>query len=165
MQQWYVLFSKPRKESQVCEQLLQRGLQAYLPLMPKSLGAQRRKQLPLFPRYLFARLDLGRVSPDTIKWVPGLVGLVTFGEEPAAVDDAVVVHIERRLAQMQQQKLAPFQPGQRVILRAGHPLSALDVVFERALSGGKRAQILINLLGRLTRCEVERSCLEAVGSP
>jgi len=38
-------------------------------------------------------------------------------------------------------------------------------VFERALSGGKRAQILINLLGRLTRCEVERSCLEAVGSP
>ncbi len=165
MEHWYVLFSKPRKEFQVCEQLLQRGLQAYLPLMPKMPGALRRGQQPLFPRYLFARLDLGRVLPDTVRWTPGLVGFVTFGDEPAFVDDAVIAHIERRLTQMREQTLSPFQPGQQVTLRPGHPLAALDAVFERPLSGGKRAQILVNLLGRLTRCEVEMNCLEAVSWP
>ena len=161
MEHWYVLFSKPCREFQVREQLALGGLRAYLPLAPASPATRRRRPQPLFPRYLFARLDLGRVLPDAVRWLPGLVGFVTFGDELATVDDAVIEHIEQRLVQMRQQGFASFQPGQHVVLRTGHPLSALDAVFEKPLSGGKRAQILIDLLGRLTSCEVEMSSLQA----
>ena len=158
MEHWYVLFTKPRKESQLYEQLLLKGLPAYLPLMQ---AAMRRRQQPLFPRYLFARLDLTHILPDTVKWIPGLTGFVTFGDEYAVVDDTVIMHLERRLAQMHARGFVPFQPGQRVYLRTENALSELDAVFERPLSGGERAQILISFLGRLTRCEVEMSSLEA----
>ena len=162
MEHWYVLFSKPTQESRVRDQLALRGMRAYLPLFPRPAHRQRLKQRPFFPRYLFARLDLDQVSPDTIRWIPGLTGFVTFGNELAFADDSVIAHIEHRLAQVQQQAHAPFQPGQQVWLPVGHPLDALDAVFETSLSDEKRACILINVLGRLTRCEVDMLDLAAV---
>jgi len=40
----------------------------------------------------------------------------------------------------------------------------LDAVFEKPLSDAKRACILVDLLGRLTRCEVEMVDLETMSS-
>ena len=167
MERWYVLFTKPRMEPQVHLRLLQRGLQAYLPLMPQSSFAAipkpppRRRPQPLFPRYLFAHLDLACATSATVRWIPGLINFVTFGDEYAVVDDTVIAHLEARLAHLRERARSPFQPGQRVRLLAAQPLSMLDAVFEKPLSGGERAQILIEFLGRFTRCEVAVSALEA----
>jgi transcriptional antiterminator RfaH len=163
MENWYVLFSKPHKECQVREQLELKGVRAYLPLLPERPQAPSRRR-PLFPRYLFARLDLERVSADTIRWLPGITGFVTFGNDLATVDDSVVAYIESRLSQMRQQVQSPFTPGEHVRLRAGHPLAMLDAVFEKPLSDAKRACILVDLLGRLTRCEVEMADLETLSA-
>jgi transcriptional antiterminator RfaH len=161
MENWYVLFSKPRKEFQVSEQLELKGVTAYLPLLPERLQALSRRR-PLFPRYLFARLDLERVSTDTVRWLPGITGFVSFGSDLATVDDSVIAYIDKRLAQMQQQVRSPFLRGEHVRLRPGHPLAMLDAIFEKPLSDQKRACILVDMLGRLTRCEVEIADLEAL---
>ena len=162
MEKWYVLYSKPRKEIQVHDQLARKGVCPYLPVLPPSPQTPARAPRPLFPRYLFLRADLERVAADAIKWVPGLVGFVTFGGEIASVDDTVVEYIKRRLVEVRQQELAPFRPGQRVRVRGECPLSELDAVFETTCSDQKRAYILIKLLGRITRCQVEVSSLEAI---
>jgi transcriptional antiterminator RfaH len=163
MENWYVLFSKPHKEFQVREQLELKGLRAYVPLLPARQSATTRRR-PLFPRYLFARLDLERVSAESVRWLPGISGFVTFGNDLATVDDSVIAYVEKRLTQMQQQVRSPFMPGEHVRLRAGHPLAMLDAVFEKPLSDAKRACILVDLLGRLTRCEVEMVDLETMSS-
>ena len=60
MENWYVLFTKPRKETQVIDQLEERGLRAYLPLLPAPRCLLHRSPRPLFPRYLFVQADPGK---------------------------------------------------------------------------------------------------------
>ena len=108
------------------------------------------------------RLDLSTVSPDALKWTSRLSYLVTFRNRYAVVQDAIIAHIKHRLGEMQWQKDSPFQPGQCVRLCRDHPLSLLDAVFEKPLSNGARAYILIEALGRLFRCEVGMSDLKSV---
>ncbi len=60
--EWYVLHVKPRTEKKVMTWLAHYGYFRYLPLLVKVTKVQRRKvrrELPLFPGYVFTRL-----SPD-----------------------------------------------------------------------------------------------------
>lgn len=57
---WYVMHVKPRAEKVVFRYLEEYGYWRYLPLYTKVTRVQRRKvrrQLPLFPGYVFAKLD------------------------------------------------------------------------------------------------------------
>lgn len=160
MQHWHVLFTKPRKEAQVYEQLTQKEIEGYLPLLPPQ--GRRRSPRPLFPRYLFACIDPSSVSPRTVRWLPGLTSIVSFGGEYAVVNDVVIEHIKRRLAEQKEQMRSPFRRGERVRLPADHPLSGLEATFEQALSGGARARILVEFLGRLAHGEVDTALLASV---
>jgi transcriptional antiterminator RfaH len=162
MPAWHVLFTKPRQEDHLQAQLTQAGIETYLPRFPRP---QRRSTAakPLFPRYLFARLAEAQVHPTEIRWTPGLSHVVRIADEYAMVDNAVIEHIRRRLAQIRAKGSAPFRPGQVVKLPEGHPLGDLEVIFEKSLSGGARAQVLIHILGRLTRADVEMVDLSPVG--
>jgi transcriptional antiterminator RfaH len=164
MSGWHVLFTKPRQEAQVQAQLTEARIETYLPRFPRSAPgrAHRRRHSaakPLFPRYLFAQLTEAQVHPADIRWTPGLSHIVRMADEYAMVDDAVIQHIRRRLAQLGAKRSAPFRRGQRVTLPEGHPLRDLEVVFEKPLSGGARAQVLVQLLGRLTRADVDMADL------
>ena len=56
---WYVLHVKPRTEKKVMAYLERYGFFRYLPLVVKVTKVQRRKvrrELPLFPGYVFTRL-------------------------------------------------------------------------------------------------------------
>ena len=57
---WYVLHVKPRTEKKVVAYLASYGFFRYLPVYVKVTKVQRRKvrtELPLFPGYVFTRLD------------------------------------------------------------------------------------------------------------
>jgi transcriptional antiterminator RfaH len=160
MDRWFVLYSKPRMEREARDRLSAKGLGVFLPMLPRHDSALRsasssRTGPALFPRYLFVKLDRERVSLDEIQWIPGLIGFVKFDGEPASVDDAVIQHIQLRLRELEEQVHAPFHAGQRLRLATGHPLAPLDVIFEKPCSDRKRAFALIDMLGRLTRCQIE----------
>lgn len=57
---WYVLHVKPRTEKKVLAYLERCAAWRYLPLLTKEKRVQRRKirtELPLFPGYVFARMN------------------------------------------------------------------------------------------------------------
>lgn len=59
MQNWKVLFVKPRTEKKVTEYCALYGISYYLPLCEKTHVVQRRKvtiRIPIFPGYVFVRL-------------------------------------------------------------------------------------------------------------
>jgi len=160
MTPWFVLFSKPRKERQLRDELTPKGITVYLPLLPAvHPGEAGSTRHPLFPRYLFARIETPDTSLESIRWTPGLVSVVSFAGEPATVDEPILDYIRQRLAQMEHRLRIPFEKGQHVRLPAGHPLAQLDAVFDEPMSDGRRAYVLIEVLGRLTRCKVELSHL------
>jgi transcriptional antiterminator RfaH len=165
MERWYVLMSKPRSELRACQHMRRKGMRVYLPLLPPSGMGRAPTPRPLFPRYFFAQLDLSRVLSDAVRWTPGLSGFVSFGPELATVSDMVIEHIKARLEQIADEPAKAFCQGQRVRIAAWHPLARLEGLFDKPLSDGQRARIFVEVLGRLTRCEVDMDALESVDAP
>ncbi|GAG50058.1 unnamed protein product, partial [marine sediment metagenome] len=121
----------------------------------------RRKTVPFFSCYLFVRLDPAGALPG-VRWTTGLRRIVSFGGEPAVVGDNIVALMKKRLAEMAESgypRCDRFKPGERMRIRGG-PLRDLEAIFDRALSSQDRAMVLVDLLGRWTRCEVDVSCLK-----
>ena len=86
MLHWYVFQSKARKQDLLCEQLRLRELEVFFPtLHVKPVNPRARKIKPYFPGYVFARVDLHEYGRSILDWIPGVVGIVSFGGDPAAV--------------------------------------------------------------------------------
>ena len=61
LKNWIVVRSKPRAEKIAHAQLLEKGIEAYLPLLKERRKWSDRKkwvEFPLFSSYLFARIEL-----------------------------------------------------------------------------------------------------------
>src|ERR1700674_3652889 len=76
---WYALYTAPRHEKRVADQIKKRDITYFLPLSRSCrLWKDRRKELALvlFPGYVFVRIELQ--ERFQILQLPGAVRLVTF---------------------------------------------------------------------------------------
>jgi transcriptional antiterminator RfaH len=163
---WYAVHTKPHQERTVQDVLVNRGIETYLPVLKPSRmrPARQAPPKPFFPSYLFACLDLTRVPMSSINWAPGVNRLVSFGGQPAAVATEVLDWLKRRLAQMDERDYyqgLPLQAGDRLRLVKG-PLKDLDAIFEQRLSSPQRVRVLIEILGRLTPCQLNLKDLKRI---
>ena len=158
MEHWYALYTKPHKEHHVRSFLENRGFEIYLPTIQVRKNGKK-KAVPFFSCYLFVRLVSDAVS--SVRWTPGLRRIVSFGGEPVAIPDDVISLIRRRVAKMGELDYVAcrFKSGEQVVIKGG-PLMYFEAVFDLVLSHRDRATILVDMLGRLTRCEVDVSYLE-----
>jgi transcriptional antiterminator RfaH len=159
MDAWYVLYTKPHKETLVNQQLEERELATFFPYVQYDRGYGRGVRLePLFPSYLFVRVDLTSSAASGLTWLVGVRHLVSFEDRPARVPDAVVEALEARLAPFTKKVLAEtevlFSPGETVRILSG-PLAGLEGIFQRGVSGSQRVQILLNMLGQWSRVDLD----------
>jgi transcriptional antiterminator RfaH len=161
--QWIVVYSHPNQEHIVRDVLGTRGIETYLPIVnPARPRRGRRPELPFFPRYLFARVDLDRVACSSLMWTAGVVCVVSFDSKPAVVDQAVVDHIKRRVAEFCGKGWGTtLQQGDRVRITSG-ALRDLEGIFDKTLSGSGRVRVLLNVLGRMTACSIGIDALERI---
>ncbi|GHU80304.1 transcriptional antiterminator [Bacteroidia bacterium] len=126
---WYVIYTKPRHEKKVFEDLRLRNCTAYLPLINHlSQWSDRRKLIekPLFPSYVFVYLDdvasYYRVLP-----VDGFVLFITFGGKLAVVKDAEIEAIKQLIAYCREIELvqADIKIGEKRKIMFG-PLSGYN---------------------------------------
>jgi transcriptional antiterminator RfaH len=163
MMHWHALYTKPRKERQVCDLLEKRGFEVYLPQL-RLLKKRRLVQTsqPLFPCYLFVRTDIKKVGISALSWTLGLRKVVSFCGEPGIVDEDVIDHIKLRLAEGNGPEIyGRFKKGDRVTITNG-PFRDLDAVFDARMSGSNRVRVLLRLMGQATPCEVDDAWLEKV---
>lgn len=165
---WYAVHTKPHRERSVQEFLLSRGIETYLPTLTESsrdsgCGGQGR---PFFSCYLFARLDPSKVAFSALNWSPGVNRVVSFGGRPAIVPDEVLQRLQERLARLDGRDYyrgLPLHPGDRLRATKG-ALKGMEAVFDRRLSSGDRARVFVEILGRLTACEMNLRNLQRVGA-
>jgi len=160
---WYALYTKPNAERQVAQTLNERGIEVFLPQV-KQLRRHRWQEWPLFPCYLFARVDFERVGYSAVAWTPGLRRVVAFGGRPAVVPEEAIEMLRRRLAEIEALGGLPahgFRPGDEVRFKAG-PLQGLHAVFEGPMGPAERVRVLIRFLGQVNRAEVPAAELERV---
>ncbi len=149
MEAWYAFQSKARKEQLLCEQLHMRGIETFFPCIPvESANRLAFKIKPYFPGYVFSRLDLNRVGRSLVDWIPGAIGIVSFGGEPATVTDELIrqlrQHIEA-IGKARVGRLPIFQPGQQVTIDRG-PFAGYEAIFDTQLPGRDRVEVLLKVL-------------------
>lgn len=164
MSNWYLIHTKIRQERVAWENLSRQGFECFLPLI--HVEKLRRGQLEvvqeaLFPRYLFIRLGTGLESQN---WSPirstiGVSRLVTFGQTPAKIDDALVNEL-RAKSESTQVYLRHFEPGEQVVVTDG-PFVGVDAIYQMA-DGEGRVMVLLNIMSKNVKMSVSPASIRKV---
>jgi transcriptional antiterminator RfaH len=139
---WFVVRAKARKEDFALQQLVRRGVSVFL---PRILEYGRDQIAPLFPGYLFVRINLLEQYYRVV-WTPGVRSFVAFGPLPTPVPESVIRFIAGSADEEGViRPLVPFKAGDRVQIRSG-PLAGLVAIVQRPCSRRGRVQILLDFL-------------------
>jgi transcriptional antiterminator RfaH len=161
---WYLVHTKPRQEDVALANLQRQGYECYLPQMRIERIRRRKAEIatePMFPRYLFIRLD----SSDQGKsWSPirstlGVSQLVHFGARAAKVDDALVELLRQREQVMPLD--AMFHSGDSVVITDG-PFTGIEAIYQTA-DADRRAFILLEILSKPVSMQIDTGRLRKAG--
>ena len=163
---WYLIHTKPRQEKSALQNLRQQGYACYLPVLPTEKLRQGNLTVadePLFPRYLFIQLGMGDSarSWSPIRSTKGVSRLVSFGNEPAKVDDRLIDLLKSQEASVQGQPQRLFTPGERVRLTDG-AFAGIEGIYQMA-DGESRVMVLIELLSKPVQLRIAPSSLRKIG--
>jgi transcription antitermination factor NusG len=160
---WYAVYTCPRHEKKVAQQLGQRCVEAYLPLYRAVRRWNQRRaevQLPLFPGYVFTRIQL-RERLRVLE-VPGVVRLVGSGARPAPMADEEMAAVRNCLDLRTAQPYPYLGAGKRVRISTG-PLAGLEGVIQRR-KGRARIVVSIDCIMRSIAIELEACDVELLTS-
>ena len=146
--QWYLIRTKPGKERWVRDQLSPQLPEVFLPMLKARVprwGRLAMSVAPLFPCYLFARLDL-QLKYFEVKYLAGVTVLVSAGPDPIVVPEDIISEIRARgVNDVVEIREVPFDSGQPVRVVDG-PFRGFEAIFERYLSSTERVAILLNTI-------------------
>lgn len=163
MIRWHLVHTKIRQERVAMAHLERQGYSCFLPLLwteKLRKGAVHTTQEPLFPRYLFIRLD--NTAQSSQSWGPirstvGVSRLVSFGNTPATLDDGLVEQLRAQSLAAAQTPQRLFSPGDAVQVTAG-AFAGLDAVYQMA-DGDSRVMVLLHLLSQPVSLSVSPASL------
>jgi transcriptional antiterminator RfaH len=164
--QWYVAQTRPHAEVKASWHLQRQGFETYLPRYLKKRRHARRIDTvaaPLFSRYLFVAVDMTTQRWLSIQSTIGVSRLVSDGERPAAVPIAVLEALRRRedaSGLIQLDNRPRFSPGDKVSVLGGAFQDCYGLY--EGMSSNERVTILLELLGRKVRVNLDSEILVAV---
>lgn len=162
---WYLVHTKPQQESCALQNLQQQGYACYLPLLPVEKLRQGSLAIltePLFPRYLFIQLGQGNSARS---WAPirstrGVNRLVSFGNEPAKIDDRLIDLLQQQETAFQARPEQLFKPGEKVQITEG-AFAGIEGIYQMA-EGERRVMVLIELLSKPVAMRISPASLRKV---
>lgn len=162
---WYVIHTKPRQEKRALLNLEQQGYECFLPMVTVEKlrkGAVSVVEEPLFARYLFILLDVSLSGKGwgAIRSTLGVSSLVTFGAEPAKVDDRLIEILRTQKDVLCSQPQRLFAQGERVQIVDG-PFAGIEAIYQMN-DGESRAMVLIKLLSKPVQLKISPASLHKI---
>ncbi len=121
---WFVIYTKPRHEKKIAEQLGNMNVENFLPIV-KSLRtwSDRRKYVdaPLFPSYIFVRLEDLQGYFNSLE-VNGVLHYVRTGKQIAAVEEAIISNLKLLVYNSQKDievSSGYIKPGRNLFIKEG----------------------------------------------
>ncbi len=156
LEQWFAVRVKSRCEKVVAATAQNKGFQEFLPVyQSRRRWSDREKtvELPLFPGYIFCRLDPQRRLPLLL--IPGVLHFVGFGKIPTPIEESEIAAIHAAIRSGLRTEPWPFlEIGQRVRLEEG-PLSGVEGILVGEAKE-QRLVVSVTLLKRSVAVTIER---------
>lgn len=95
---WHVIYTKPKNEKKVADQLQQIGVDVYCPLVTivKQWSDRKKKvQMPLFNSYVF--VNISEKEREIVFQVPGVVRYLFWLGKPAVVREEEIAALQEGL--------------------------------------------------------------------
>ena len=144
---WYALYTKPRWERKVAQELEQQNIEAYCPQITEvKQWSDRKKKItsPLFKSYVFVKLE----EKDRAKVfnIPGVVQYLFWLGKPAIVRDEEINTIKSWLQdeRVEDIQVSHLSPGDKLTIASGS-FKGKDAVVQKI--GNKRLKMILKDLG------------------
>lgn len=166
MKRWYVAHTLPKGEALAMQHLARQNFEAFLPRYHRVRKHARKTDVivaPLFPRYLFVKLDLENDPWLSIESTRGIAYIVRQCGRPASLPSGIVENLQQ---QADVKEIVPlssleiFKPGAKVEILDGAFLGH-TASYEK-MADKERVQLLLNMLGREVRIEIPINAVMAV---
>ena len=160
MKNWHLLMTKPREDERAQAHLQNQDYEIFRLLIRRykiKQGKQVATLEPLFPRYIFIRLDDVLSNWSKIRSTRGVAQLVRFSNHPAIVPDFIVALLteqcsEEGVLDMTSEEPFVFKKGDCVEITEGSFKGLQAVIAEQ--KGGDRVLLFLTLLGKEQALEV-----------
>lgn len=154
---WIVVNTHPHKEALAIENLQRQSFEGYCPMMRKRIRHARCSQdvlRPLFPSYVFTRIDPTRTHWRSIASTLGVRTLISFGERLAFLQDDFVSTLKAREVEGAiVRPVSPYEVGQKVRMSGGAFDGLIATIIE--MSEKDRLVVLMDLLNRPVKVKLK----------
>ena len=155
LKKWYAVFTKPRMEETAKFYLARKQIKVFYPKLILPISARPgRNVVPLFPNYIFVRIDAASDQYYQVLWGRGIKRIVSFGSEPAVVDEQVIEFL-RGCADDGEFIAATTKlgAGDAVEIVEG-PFRGLKGIIQEPPDAKNRVKVLMEILNRPVSVEV-----------
>lgn len=145
---WYAIHTHPKQERRAESNVSALGVETFA---PKYKSGRRNPFLlepgysvkPLFTSYIFARFAMGAAILHKIRYTRGVHSIVSMGEAPVPLDDAVIeIIMSRRDGEGFVKLEGDLKSGEQVVVGDGL-FSGFVGVFDRRMKDATRVMILL----------------------
>jgi len=159
---WYAVFTLPQNEKSAARQLGLREVETFLPTYETVKVWKNRQRvrtvLPLFPTYLFVRIDCRQRK--RVLESPGVIHIVSNGREQVPVPDAEIELLRSGLKEKPMEPYRELVVGQKVRIKSGS-MEGIEGVLVRK-GNGFRFVMALKLINQFAAVEVEAEDLEQI---
>jgi transcription antitermination factor NusG len=156
---WFGVHVRARYEKIAATILRGKGYEEYLPVYVSRRrwsDRQRNLELPLFPGYLFCRLNPENRLPVLV--TPGVIQIVGAGKVPIPVDPAEILAIQKVVSSGAAVLPWPrLEPGDKVRVEEGPLRDTVGVLLK--YKNSHRLIVGVTLLQRSVAVEIDRNCV------
>ena len=119
---WYVLYTRPRRELKIYKALLERGIEAYSPsytVLRQWSDRKKKIRQPYFNSYVFVRLQ--ETDRDLVFRIPGVVRYLFWQGKAARVQESEIQLMRAYLdgESMEDVRMEQFTVGEEVTFTGG----------------------------------------------
>ena len=160
-ERWYLVHTLPHSERRARLHLGAQGLRTHFPTIQKTIRHARQLRTvraPLFPRYIFLILDLGRDRWLSVQSTVGVSCLYSCEDRPVPVPEGIV---ETLIENTDEANLALFTSG----LTTGQSVRNLSGPFANfvgrleRLDAAGRIRVLLDMMGTAVPVALRRSAI------
>ena len=152
--------TKPREDDRAEAHLLNQDYELFRPLLRQhkiKKGVQVVVTEPLFPRYIFIRLDDVLGNWSRIRSTRGVAKMVRFTDLPAIVPDSLIAAlqnqcVENNIIDTTREKPFVYSKGDEIEITEGSFRGITAIIKEQVADD--RVLLLLNLLGKEQELEI-----------